>query len=71
MPLGNGFPLSGSGGILTSKSPADAGSPTRALVPSLQLGFNVIHDSSGMLEPLYVPLKGLDVPLGVNVVIRV
>ena len=60
MPLGNGFPVSSSGASSASKSPAD-----------LQFGSYVIHDSSGMLEPLDVPLKGLDVPLGGYIVIRV
>jgi len=46
-------------------------SPIRVLVPGLQFGLYVIHDSSGMLKPLDVPLKGLDVPQGSNIVIRV
>jgi len=72
MPFWRGFPLSGSGASLVRKSPANATSPSVLSYQVFNLGpIPSITASTPVLEPLDVPLYGLDVPLGVYVVIRV
>ena len=66
-----GFPSIWLCGQLGQKKPCQCHFSIRALIPGLQFGSYTIHNSSDVLELLDVPLYGLDVPLGVYVVIRV